>query len=66
MLVWEDDSSNSSSMPNGSVPPSLGDARNTAPSPLANGQASIASSAPGANTMSSTTPTPAAPIGGST
>jgi len=35
MLVWEDDSSNASSMPLGSVPPSLGDARNTASSPLA-------------------------------
>jgi ribonucleoside-diphosphate reductase beta chain len=34
MLVWEDDSSNSSSIPARSVPSSLGDARNTAASTL--------------------------------
>lgn len=66
MLVWEDDSSKSSSTPIGSVPSSLGDARNTAPSPLAASLASVASSTPSAHTMSASTPTPAAPIGGST
>ncbi len=66
MLVWEDDSSNPSSTPIGSVPSSLGDARNTAPSPLATGLASVASSTSSARTMSASTTTPAAPIGGST
>ncbi len=64
MLVWEDDSSNSSSMPNGSVPSSLGDARNTASSQLATGQASIASGAASASTMPPTT-TATAPSTGS-
>ncbi|KGM41866.1 ribonucleotide-diphosphate reductase subunit beta [Aquabacterium sp. NJ1] len=66
MLVWEDDSSKSSSTPIGSVPSSLGDARNTASSPLATGLASVASSTPSAHTMSASTPTPAATTGGST
>ncbi|MBI2733130.1 MAG: ribonucleotide-diphosphate reductase subunit beta, partial [Aquabacterium sp.] len=66
MLVWEDDSSKSSSTPIGSVPSSLGDARNTASSPLVAGLASVASSTPSVHTMPTSTPTPAAPIGGST
>ncbi|MBI3382656.1 MAG: ribonucleotide-diphosphate reductase subunit beta [Aquabacterium sp.] len=66
MLVWEDDSSKSSSTPIGSVPSSLGDARNTASSPLATGLTNVASGTSSASTMATHTPTPSTTTGGST
>ena len=58
MLVWEDDSSNASSTPVGSVPPSPGAARNTKASPTISDIAAFAS------VPRSTTST--APLAGST
>ena len=46
MLVWEDDSANSSSKPIGSVQPSQSEARNTAASSLSTGFVNAASEAP--------------------
>ena len=66
MLVWEDDSSKSSSTPIGSVPSSLGDARNTASSPLATGLTNVASGTSSASTMATNTPTTSTTSGGST
>ena len=64
MLVWEDDNSKSSSMPIVSVPSSLGDARNTASSPLASSSVGGKLSAPSMAPIKPTS-TPAATSSGS-